>query len=343
MISSRKYQGMIVLTIVSICSPVLVSEPNEPKIELIFETSNYQMKWRIHSGNRHGMGPIRPTHVAELFIKRYGNLPGNIPQGGFERLLQTNVSKSMSARQREFLATSSSYDRINNQIYDKPIDYVPFHLYAVSQDDAKKMVQAFIEDLEKRAQERIKVEEDNIHKLEQEIAKAKKELPEIETQLNKIEEEYKAIKNSTYQFSSDGEAVDLSKESILENDKTLDKLDIELAGIREKLKVIEMYQNKPNQREVVHQRLDEMFIEQMIELSGVEARRAMTERIRNKEQQFLSLYNKREKLQYIVTKLSKTSQRRIDDNWRDNPEMLPPEIYQNKVTIYPVFVHIDQS
>ena len=78
----------------------------------------------------------------------------------------------------------------------------------------------------------------------------------------------------------------------------------------------------------------EMFIEQTIELSGFEARRAMTESIRNKEQKFMTLFNEREKLKNEVTNLSKTSQIRIDDNWRDDPEMLPPEIYQNKVTIY---------
>ena len=339
MISSRKRQIVIVLILACIFLPVLAAEPNETKTELKFETSNEQMKWRINSRQSYGMGPIRPTHVAELFIKRYGNLPNLDSQGSYERLFQTkqaNVTKSMSAKQREFLTTSSSYDIIGSRIPGKPIDYVPFHLYAVSQDDAKKMVQAFIKVLEKRTQERFKANKDYCRELEQEIAKAKKELPEKETQLKKIEEEYKAVKNSTYQFSSDDEAVGLSKESILENDKTLDKLDIELAGIRERLKVIEMYRDKPNQRDAVYQRLDEMFIEQIIELRGFEARRSMTERIRNKEQQFLSLFNEREKLRNEVTKLSKTNQIRIDDNWRDDPEMLPPEIYQNKVTIYPV-------
>jgi hypothetical protein len=333
---SRKCQVAIVLIVACVTLSVLAAEPNEPKIKLKFETSNEQLKWRYGSGRINGMGPIRPTHVAKLFIKDYGNLPGTTRQGGFERLLQTDVSKSMSAKQREFLATSSSYDRIKDRIPGKPIDYVSFHLYAVSQDDAKKMAHAFIESLKERAQERIKRQEDYISEREQKIAKAKKELPEKQSQLKKIEEEYKAAKSSNYWFSSDEEAVSLSKESILENDKTLDKLNIEIAGISERLKVIEMYRNKPNQRDTVYQKLDEMFIELTIELRGFEAKRAITEKIRNEEQKFLSLFNEREKLRNEVAELSNTSQIKIDYNWRDIPEVLPPVIYQNKVTIYPV-------
>ena len=178
--------------------------------------------------------------------------------------------------------------------------------------------------------------------------KTRKELPEKQTELKLAEEEYENVKNRTHQFSSDKEAADLARKSIIEMDKTLNALDIELAGIRQRLKAIDNYRNKPAQRDVIYQRLDEMFVEQMIELSGSEARKKVTEQIREKEQNFLRLFNRRKELRNRVGKLSRLiedSRLRIDDITKllndPTPSMLPPKVYQNKATIYPV--HVDEQ
>ena len=130
-------------------------------------------------------------------------------------------------------------------------------------------------------------------------------------------------------------------------DGALDTLGIELAGIRGKLNAIEKYRNKMPQHDTLHVKLDEMFVEQMIELSGLEARRQTTESLRAKQQAFLDLYNERSDLEREVGKLRNTigdSQKRInnmtellahpkpDTTWGRN--MLPPKVYQNTVTIH---------
>ena len=114
---------------------------------------------------------------------------------------------------------------------------------------------------------------------------------------------------------------------------------IELAGIREKLKTIEKYRNEPNLRD----KLAEMHIELMIEMSGLEARRKITQQIRAREQQYLSVLNRLTDLMGEVRTLNSRidrSKRRIDDltNEINNPRegMQPPRIYQNTATIYPV-------
>lgn len=337
MISSRKCKIVIVIILACIFLPVLAAEPNkpnEPKTELKFKLDDSIQKWLI---NTHpGRGPIKPTHVAELFIKEYGNIPGGGDYGNFDRLLQTEIGKSMTSNQKEFIKTSSSYSTVGENLPDMPIGYLTIRLYAVSQEDAKKMALAYIELLNARAQERIKHEENILREIEQKIAQAKKELPEKQKQLKEIEQSYQSIKEATHRFSPDGEAYDLAQTSFVEMDKTLNALDIELAGIREKLKTIEKYRNEPNLRD--KDKLDEMHIELMIELSGLEARKKATEKIRRIEEEFLKLFNERENLRNEVNELNDTSKIIVNYSWRDNPrpEMLPPEIYQNTVTIYPV-------
>jgi predicted nucleic acid-binding Zn-ribbon protein len=338
MISSKNVQLVIIVIIACIIAPVLAAEPNEPnepKTEIKFKIDDSRQKWRI--GSQPGRGPIKPAYVAEFFIKEYGNIPSESSYGNFDRLLQTEISKSMTSDQKEFIKTSSSYSTVFENLSDMPIGYLTIRLYAVSREDAKKMALAFIELLNERAKERIKHQEDGIRKIEERIAQAKKVLPEKQKQLKEIEQSYRSIKEATHQFSSDGEASRQAKTSIVEMDKTLNALDIELAGIREKLKAIEKYRSEANLRD----KLNEMYIELMIELSGLEARKKATEKIHRLEQEFLNLFNERDMLREEVNELDKTSEIKIDYNWRDNPspEMLPPKVYQDTVTIYPVLTN----
>ena len=342
MISSKNIQLVITVTLACIIVPVWSAEPNEPNeptTELKYKMDDSRQRWKI--GSQPGRGPVKPTHVAELFVKKYGNIPGGGSYGNFDRLLQTEISKSMTSNQKEFIKTSSSYSVMGENLSNMPIGYLTIRLYAVSQEDAKKMALAFIELLNERAQERIKHEEDILREIEERIDQAKKELPEKQKQLKEVEQSYQNIKEATHQFSSDTEAYDLAKTSIVEMDKTLNALDIELAGIREKLKTIEKYRNEPNLRD--KDKLDEMYIELMIELSGLEARRKVTEQIRAREQEFMRLFNRLGNLRHEVGSLEssiKDSKRIIKDytDEIDNPRtsMQPPKVYQDTVTIYPV-------
>jgi seryl-tRNA synthetase len=115
-----------------------------------------------------------------------------------------------------------------------------------------------------------------------------------------------------------------------------------LAGIRERLKVIEKYKQASSNVERTD-KLDQMYIELMIELSGLEAKKKATEALSGKEQAFLSLYTKLSSLRgevkdlYATINQKETSLKEVN-KWLKNPppEMLPPKVFQNAVTIYSI-------
>jgi predicted nucleic acid-binding Zn-ribbon protein len=290
-----------------------------------------------------GRGPIRPEYVAEVFIKNSANIPRNETYGKFEKLLETPAGKSMSHKQKEFLETSSSYEFRAEFFPDKPIDYVRISLYAVSQEDAKKMVQAFIELVNKRVNELRNEYKQEIHENEQGFIQAQKDLPEKNSELKEVEQEYKELKEKIHPLSSDTEAVDLASKSIIEMNKTLNDLEIELAGVNERLKTIEKYRNEPvPKRSEVAAKLDVMYVELIVELSGLEAKKSMTGKINSMEQRFMSLFSQQNDLINCIKGLDSTIKKypknieQWTNDFKSNPNMQPLEVYQNKVTIYPV-------
>jgi hypothetical protein len=343
MISSKKIQFIILLALVCIIVPLCASEPNEPNkpaAELKYEMSNSHTEWQL--GHSPGKGPIRPEYMAEFYIKS-NDLPQIDRNGTFEKPLQTNIGMSMSSGQKEFLKTSSSFDIISETSLQKPIGYIGIQLYAVSQEDAKKMVQAFIELINKRVYEFRNEYKQEVHEREQGFIQAQKELPEKKSDLKAVEQEYKELKEKIHPLSPDTEAVDLASKSIIEMNKTLNDLEIELAGVNERLKTIEKYRNEPvPKRSEVASKLDVMYVELIVELSGLEAKKSMTGKINSMEQRFMSLFSQQNDLINHIKGLDSTIKDypKLIERWtndlKSNPNMQPPEIYQNKVTIYPV-------
>ncbi len=347
MISSKKIQFVITLIAAIIFMPLFAAEPNEPNesnkptTELKFEMSNSPVRWSIQ--NQQGKGPIRPEFMAEFFTKRSDNIPNPTKYGELDSLLQTNIGKTMSPRQKGFLETSSCYDYDYQPTSESPLGYSRIHLYAVSQEDAEKMVRAFIEQVNENAKERTKEFKERLHESEQTLLQCKKDLPQKESQLKDIEEAYKNIKGKTHQFSSDSEAAELAKKSIIEMDKTFNDLDIEMAGIQERIKSIEKYRNESGQSGEIRTRLHSMYIDLMIELSGLEAQKKVAKEIYAREQEFLSLYNKNSELHKDIEILNRditqnqhSIEQITDDFKRMGPNILPADIYKNTVTIYPV-------
>jgi len=343
MISSKKIQLVIIVVLICIFLPVLAAEPNEPKAKLKFETSIETMIWTIIVGKTDDdkpmyykdPGPVKPSYVAKVLLHEDYPLSGSAT-GVMDRILDSPIAKKFSKEQQKFFKTEL-VARI--EVPDRIPFYYSTWLYATSQEDAKLMAMAYIDGLNKNVEKGLSNYKQRISEYKQELDKSQKELPEKQKQLKEVEQQYKSIKEATHQFSSDEEAVDLAKKSIVEMDKTLNALDIELAGIREKLKTIEKYRNEPNLRD----KLAEMHIELMIEMSGLEARRKITQQIRAREQQYLSVLNRLTDLMGEVRTLNSRidrSKRRIDDltNEINNPRegMQPPRIYQNTATIYPV-------
>ena len=212
------------------------------------------------------------------------------------------------------------------------------------------MVNSFIEVATNRADEGTQSVLKELQERKEKISEIKKKLPEKQKKLDEAKSKYKEIKNARY-FSSlhDREAYTKAKETMFLMDKTLDTLEIELAGIQEKLKSIEQYRRrkyaedaKNFSRETLN-KLDQMFVEQMIELSSAKARQQAALKIRERNKEFLTIFDQWMNLASEVDSLKN----RLADHERNlrraktrlaNPssEMLPPKVFQNKVTIYPV-------
>jgi hypothetical protein len=347
---SRKHQFMLALISVCIFTPLMGAKPSENETRLKFEIENKQLKkWITDRGGRGGRGPIKPTHVAVLHIRR----PHEDMYVGHEEILEilkTSAGQSLSTQQRKFLTASDA-------IIWWGIEDIKNHdtvlIYAISEDDAKKTVQAYLEIPTNRANEKIKEYENYIKEKKKEIIEIKKALPEKQKQADEMRPKYMEIKKTRYFSLSDDEAYEKAKETMLEMDKMLDVLEIELAGIREKMSVINEYRKTPQDTQAIVRRerlpegmlvkLEQMFVEQTIELKSAEAREKAAIKIRNRDKAFVDLFIQWKNLSGEVHNLKsnlENNERRVQEMEvrlkNPRPDMLPPEIYQNKVTVYPV-------
>jgi len=347
---SRKCQFVLALISICIFSPILIARSSEDETKLKFEIDNKRSQlWLSGRPNTRGKGPVKPTHVAVLHIRRpHKDMPSS--HDGILQMLKTSAGQSLSQQQQKFLTAS---DAITWWGIEEIKNHDTVFLYAVSEEDAKKTVQAYLEvptnEINARTQEYGKY----INDRKQEIIEINKILPEKQKQADEMEPKYMEIKNTRYSSLSDDEAYEKAKETMLEMDKMLDILEIELAGIREKMAVINEYRKTPQNAQDWARRnrmpdgmiskLDQMFIEQTIELKSEEAREQAAIKIRERDKAFIDTFIEWKNLGGEVYKLKanlESAKKRVKEGeeflTNPGPGWLPPEIYQNKVTIYPV-------
>ena len=170
-----------------------------------------------------------------------------------------------------------------------------------------------------------------------------------------MQPKFMELKKTRYFSLSDNEAYETAKKTMLEMDKMLDVIAIELAGIREKMAVLNEYRKTPQDMQAIQRRrqlpegmlvkLEQMFVEQTIELKSAEARKQAATKIRDRDKAFIVMFNKWNNLSSEVYNLKanlENYEERVPEIeeilTNPKPDMLPPEIYQNKVTIYPVLI-----
>jgi hypothetical protein len=347
----------IVLSV--LCAAILgatpVSELNSADFEIKFVIdSNTPVKWIAYAKPKEGRGhqapianpgPIKPTYVARVCIRDdSGQSYSNI--NTLDAIQESPVAKKFSKPQQAFLKTGFAI-LVEGDRKD-PFHYSATYLYAVSKEDAELMARAYLDGLTRSARQVVAKWKDELSKNQEKLRVAQKELSEKQAELKKCEEKYKQVKDKTHKLSSNAEAPNLAKENILEMDKALGRLQVEMIGIRAKLDVIQKYRDKTAHGDALYAKLNEMYVEQMIEMSGLEARWAATEDLRAKQQAFFDLYNEKEHLRsqvYMQTRTIKDTQGTIKSlmEFLAHPKantmfgnMLPPEVYQNTITIHPV-------
>ena len=163
-------------------------------------------------------------------------------------------------------------------------------------------------------------------------------------ELKSAESAYKTLRNTDhYKTLADTEAYEKAKETIAQMNKMLSILDIELSGIQEKLRIIEQYRKSDKFSNATLEKLEQMFVEQMVELRGAMGRKEAAIKLRDRDKQFCDFFNDWTGLESEVKSL-RNSLRKSEERVRlyekemanPHPELLPPKVLQNKANIYPL-------
>ena len=364
MISLRKCQLLSALILVFICVPTLGNEPNEAKTELKFEISTKEKQLGAVERSMF-KNSIKPKYVAIFTMsdlsRFYERVLGLHDMETAKMMLSSPAGQSMSEIQKELLKADKVISAIGTKGKRKKLSMIShtvreseFGLYAFTAEDAKLVTKAFVETMTNKAREKLPpllekfmnerkliLQEDR-----ERIADIKKKLTEKGPELKSAESAYKKIKNTDrYKILADTEAYEKTKETIAQMNKMLSILDIELAGIRGKLGIIEKYRESGKFSKATLEKLEQMFVEQMIELRGAEARKKTALNLRGRDKQFCDFFDAWTGLENEVKSLrnslrsSEKSVRYYEEEIANPlPYLLPPKVLQNKVTIYPVLV-----
>lgn len=320
------------------------TDPNDAAAKLRFERSPDPSDWTILAPTDDGLipypnpGSIRPTCMAKIILPRDEVFSG--PEA-MEMAMHSPLAQKLSPAQREFLA----------QGFGARHDTGPFNVanhysvdfYAVSEEDAKIMARALIDKFAENARKVVASERQELQKRQESLKQNQADLPEKEKQLEDVRKQYEAAKSSVYPLSDDSDAWQLAKDLILQMAQQTKTLDVELAGVRGKLEVIGEYLAKPGLNNNIVETLEAQQIEQMIELSGLEARRRAMRQICDEQQRFCTLLDTLFGLEQSLEQMKEVINRDQDvvtgiTNRLANPPqyMVPPKVYQNKVILYSV-------
>jgi len=339
-------------------------QPKEPELkgpELKFVTSTKELKW-VRNHNQPCMGPIRPKYVATVFIKTNDYISALSDLDEKEVLLKTFAGKSMSAEQKEFLTTKSKVvARIDHGQTIK--GYLYYRLYAVSQDDAKKMAAALIEALND-PQIRIPLYKRKLHQLDKYLSVLRNKLANknahIEMRLTQFREN--KLKGVPYL------TIEEAKKTISELNEMLNLLQIDRAGIIAKVEAISRQQQQQEtirdkkaaqkmsraSTEGILLKLEEMKVDLSIEYAALERKVEVATHLRKQAEDFYKVMSlqqfglerdfsmwREDMKEYEWKSLQITKKLAFLQSpglfHRDQHEMSRPvEIERNTVTIYPV-------
>ncbi len=327
------------------------TEPNHVAPEPKFEMSDLTPRWTVSATVDDkpvlydDPGPIRPTFAAQIILPRNREVRNG--KAAQAMVMHSPLSQEFSQAQKDFLAQGFG------AWVDTSPDNVPNHysitLYAVSEKDARLMAWALIDHFAINAQRSRVFEQRDLDKYTQRLEENETALPAKEKQFEEVRRQYQAVKDEIYPLNSDREAAQLAKELIQQMDKEAKTIDIDLAGVRGRLKIIDKYLAGTLSASL-RERLEGTRIEQMVELGGLEARQQAIQQVRGQQQRFFALVRQREDLSISITGLKEDIGRdqervnavkhRLEHPWGD---MLPLAVYQDKVILYHVKAEDSQN
>jgi hypothetical protein len=319
------------------------AEPNDTTPEPTFEVSARIIPWTVSAtvGGRSiaydNPGTIRPRYQADIIVP-HGKMV-NSREYYVERIKSSPLAQRLSQAQKDFLSKSFGVWIVPHAA--KVPNHSVLQLYAASEEDAKTMARALLDGLALETGERFARGKQLLEEWKQQRDQRQVELAEKEKRRTEIDSQYSRNKEAIHPSLSDDEAAQLARDLIFQMDKDSNTLDIELAGIRAKVETINQYLSRTDLDNDVVEKLETLRIDQMIERNSLEARRKAIGRIYTAEQEFCSLYRQRRELEQTVAALRKAledDEPRIDrlttELTEPSERLVPPRVFENKVTLY---------
>ncbi len=284
---------------------------------------------------------IYVTHRAKLNLMRDRNFDWGrvIYEAG---MLDTPAGKSMSDEQKALVrAGFRSKDGFRfvqaGSTAKTPATAVTVWLYAVSEPDARKMVEALLADLDCDAATRLE-------RLREAVSQERKEKAELEEQIPKREGQLRELVSETEKLGKVLHYRDLEEasRSIRDYNQILRGLEVDIAGLDAKIQVITKKVHEAKTKDQLTA-LISLLIAQDIEMAGALARKHAAESGRSRAEQF---YDVKKRRQRTATELDE-QKARLDSIRRRGPEMekrladppammKPVIVLDNEVVIEPV-------
>lgn len=338
MVTSKRYRLAIGLILAGSCLPGLSVEPNEPQIKLKYSV----VKGAVLTSRFEKEAPILPAYMARFTVRWYFAPPDD---PNVTDLLETPAGKTLSVLQQEFMKSNQAnwlWSHVEDARYDYevmgfiglkvPQGHKGYHAYAVSREDAFTMAAALVEfmaetgtDKARRGvQQHIEKLSEKQRQLRARVTKTKEEAAAKDNKAESVHKEYEeAVRDSFYSLQRVSDVPNELRKTILEMDRMLNVLNIEIVGIKSKISAIKKYST---QKDVLNSKtltltLREMSIREEIELAGAESRSHAIINVKERQEALYDLYEKSLTLKGESDDLTKSIKR--DEN---NINMIEKEL-----------------
>jgi len=352
MIRTRQSVTVFSLVAVFACSSATGAEPNDPNTLLTFENSSTVLPGPSFRQIRAMESPWKGTvtYAAGVPYNRSPHFPSH-GSGEARSFIAYALQHDLTKEQRHFLETthgglevSHSGGRGGRDYYVLPDFYTPpadpnapqFLLYAVSLDDARKMAELYLRYARNRFKDKVAPVQNEIKTLSERLADEQQKLPGASQAYEAAKKAFEDLQKQV-PYRDDKQALDAAAEL----DKVLNTAQVDMAGIRARVEVIQSYQREERRGQDITSRLELMFIEEAVALRGAEARKNMAATLRKQADSYIDLKGARD--------LAELEKNRLTHDIAVLPEMIQnarqklavemerePKVVNNKVFIHSI-------
>ena len=315
--------------------------------DLTIDVNSTPGDWWIQgpSGAVEGKGPVRPTHLAHLFVFNSGK---GLPD--ITTVLGTQSGKTLSQEQKDLVTTGQGIvwphrsGRTDGELWFTPSgwnrdlsgatipNYFEVFLYAVNKDELDKLVHAYVEALDAEANRFAGEARRLLAELNSDREGLRGRLAEVEAEMRDIVQK----RGGALSPEDIGRVISSTQE-------VKNSLQIEIAGLNARIEAITKFVSAKDTSPESKTRLQDMLIDHNIELAGALAKLKTADAARElaseKYGDSIRLGDLRREMESVRSRVEETNgwMRKAEMDWRKaDAEVVEPRIYQNKVTIHPV-------